>query len=315
VCWQCEACGRHEHASQRLGLEQATTTAMRELICLLGISSGSFAHAGLAMKKLLGVSLSTPTMATLCEDQGRALEAAPPPADRPVQGTLVGSADGTMVQVRGQGWRELRAWRFDDELGRRHSGAALEDAAAFLPRLRQQALGQHADQVQRFVFLSDAAEWLRQGVAEHLPEARPHVVDIFHANQHLHDAAKAIYGEGTAAAAAWARRWCDELYTRGGQPVWDRLRHTRFDQEHRQAALRQLLEFLRRHAQGMDYPAYRQQKIPISSGPMESTCKQLGRRLKGPGMRWRSDNLTPMAHLLSLWNDRRWDGYWAKAAA
>jgi len=50
----------------------------------------------------------------------------------------------------------------------------------------------------------------------------------------------------------------------------------------------------------MDYPRYRREGIPISSGPMESTCKQLGLRLKGPGMRWREDNLTPMATLISL---------------
>lgn len=64
----------------------------------------------------------------------------------------------------------------------------------------------------------------------------------------------------------------------------------------------------------MDYPRLRRQNLPISSGPMGSTCKQLGQRLKGPGMRWREDNLTPMAHHISLWTDQRWDRYWQSAA-
>jgi hypothetical protein len=320
VCWQCESCGRHEHASTRLGLDgSATTTApMRELICLLGLSQGSFAHAGLALDKLMGLTLSTPTIAAMCEEEGRCIEASVDDDDAAmglVQGTLVGSCDGTMVNTREEGWRELRAWRFDDDRGRRGSGAALENAGTFTPRLRQEALRHHADQVKRFVFVSDAAAWIKDAVAEHLPEASDHVIDIYHAYQHIHDAARTIHGEGTDAAHAWARGWCDELYTRGGRAVHDRLRHARFREPHRQEALDQLTGFLDRHADRMDYPRYRRENIPISSGPMESTCKQLGRRLKGPGMRWRTDNLTPMAHLLSLWNDQRWNNYWRKSAA
>lgn len=320
VCWQCPppqrgGCGRHEHASQRLMPEPRTTGPMTELICLLGLS-GSFAHASLACGKLLGVRLSTPTIAGMCEEAGRLIEADDQAAKprRLVEGTLVGSTDGMMVHTREQGWKEMRAWRFDDDRGRRASGAALEDAQTFTPRLRQAALDQHADQVASFVFVSDAAEWIRQGVAEHLPEAGEHVVDIYHAYQHIHTAARQVHGEGTPKAAAWARRWCDELYTRGGQAVWDRLRRARFKHPEKQEALDPLLGFLRRHKNRMDYPRLRRENLPISSGPMESTCKQLGQRLKGPGMRWRSDNLTPMAHLVSLWNDQRWDTYWQKAA-
>jgi hypothetical protein len=260
------------------------------------------------------IQLSTPTVAHLCEEEGRAIEAADPPPDRLVRGTLVGSCDGTMVHSREDGWRELRAWRFDDDAGRRASGAALEDAAAFTPRLREQALQHHADQVDRFVFISDAAAWIGQAVAEHLPEASEHVIDIYHAYQHIHETARQIYGEGAEQARSWAKRWCDELYLRGGRAVRKRLQHARFRVPEQQAALERLLAYLQRHEHGMDYPRYRREAIPISSGPMESTCKQLGRRLKGPGMRWRTDNLTPMAHLISLWTDQRWDPYWKPAA-
>lgn len=325
VCWQCPpadprhsgrgGCGRHEHATQRLMPDAGYTRPLRELLCLLGIS-GSFAHASLAGEKLLGVKLSTPTIATLCEETGRLIEADEQvrKPDQPVLGTLTGSCDGTMVNTREEGWREMRAYRFDDDRGRRCSGAALEDAATFIPRLRQVALDQQADQVRSFVFVSDAAEWIRQGVAEHLPEASEHVVDIYHAYQHIREAARQIHGEGTPQARAWAKRWCDELYTRGGQAVWDRLRRARFKKPHQQQALKKLLGYLHRHHPRMDYPRLRRQNLPISSGPMESTCKQLGQRLKGPGMRWREDNLTPMAHLISLWNDQRWNQYWQSAA-
>ena len=316
VGWSCPGCGRYEQASQRLWPHGLFSRPMQELLCLLGVTQGSFEQAGRACEKLLDVRLSVPTLAALTEEEGRRVTQQEDTAvARPVRGTLVGSCDGTMVHAREDGWRELRAYRFDDDGGRRLSGAALEPATQFVPRLRAAALSQHADRVERFVFVSDAAEWIKQGVAEYLPEAREHVIDIYHAYQHVHEAARGLYGDGTPMAQSWARRWCDELSRRGGRAVWDRLRRARFRQADQQEALRKLLGFLDRHATHLDYPRYRREEIPLSSGPMESTCKQLGRRLKGPGMRWRRENITPMAALISLWNDERWDTYWRPHAA
>lgn len=314
VYWVCPGCGGQGHAADRLSSHTLLTPPMRELVCLLGVTQSGFAHAATACRKLLGVTLSTPTIAAATEEEGRRALAVDTPAERLVCGTLVGSCDGTSVNTREEGWRELKAYRFDDDHGRRLSGAALEDAASFMPRLRELALCQHAEELNRFVFVSDAAEWIRLGVAEYLPEVSDHVVDLYHACQHIHEAARAIHGDGTPQAAAWARRWCHELDTRGGEAVWDRLRRARFQEPPRQAALDTLLGYLQRHKARMDYPRYRREGIPISSGPMESTCKQLGLRLKGPGMRWCEENVTPMATLIGLWCDQRWDRYWQTAA-
>lgn len=313
VYWVC-GCGHREHTVDRLCVEGSFTRPMQELLCLLGVTQSGFARAADVSQKLLGVKLSPTTISQLCHEAGRRCAACDPPATRAVCGTLVGSCDGTMVHTRQTGWRELRAYRFDDDRGRRISGAALEKAEQFIPRLRQVALDQQADLVKRFVFVSDAAEWIRQGVAEFLPEAQEHVIDIYHAYQHVHAAADVVHGQGSEKARCWAKQWCDELYLRGGQAVHDRLKHARFDTPQRQAGLDKLLAYLQRHAPHLQYPRYRQANIPISSGPMESTCKQLGLRLKGPGMRWNIDNIDPMANLISLWNDHRWDQHWKKVA-
>ena len=313
IYWVCR-CGQREHTVGRVCGGGSFTRPMEALLCLLGVTQSGFAHAADVSRQLLGVKLSPTTLSQLCHEAGRRGAASDAPPTRAVCGTLVGSCDGTMVHTREAGWRELRAYRFDDDRGRRISGAVLEKAQRFIPRLREVALSQHADQVKRFVFVSDAAEWIKQGVAEFLPEAQTHVIDIYHAYQHVHAAAAVIYGQGSERALAWAKRWCDELRLRGGRAVRDRLKHARFDTPQRQAALDQLLAYLHRHAPHLDYPRYRRDHIPISSGPMESTCKQLGLRLKGPGMRWNRDNVDPMAHLISLWTDKRWQQQWNNAA-
>ena len=71
--------------------------------------------------------------------------------------------------------------------------------------------------------------------------------------------------------------------------------------------------YLRRHQDRLDYPHYEAQGCPISSGPMESMCKQLGHRLKEPGMRWSTANVTPTATLVSLWINEEWDNAWRRA--
>jgi regulator of protease activity HflC (stomatin/prohibitin superfamily) len=66
--------------------------------------------------------------------------------------------------------------------------------------------------------------------------------------------------------------------------VWHSLRRVRHKEPARQEALDALLGYLDRQADRLDYPTYERFGYPISSGPMESFCKQLGQRLKGPGM-------------------------------
>jgi len=75
-----------------------------------------------------------------------------------------------------------------------------------------------------------------------------------------------------------------------------------------------LLTSLDRQAERLDYPTYKSLGYPISDGPMESFCKQLGQRLKGPGMRWSIRNIDPMAALVSLWANDEWDRHWEGVA-
>lgn len=313
VYWMCPGCGVNEHGADRLLGDELLTTPMRELTCLLGVTQGSFADASAVCRKMLGVRLSGTTIAAKTEEEGRRVLAGMPvgaSVTRPVSGPLVGSCDGLMIQTREEGWKQTWSYRFDDDKSLRISGAALEPAEQFFPRLRAAALRNQADLIKQFHFVSDAATAIKDGVAQFLPEVTEHVIDIMHAYQHVHEAAGLIHGQGTPAAEAWARRWRDELYLRGGHEVWRRLSRARFKVDQRQQALEALLGYLRRNDRYMDYPRYLKENIPISSGPMESTCKQLGLRMKGRGMRWSKQNVTPMGTMICLWNDRRWDDYW-----
>ena len=308
--WYCRDCGG-QHALETLAGGSASRV-MRELLCLLGTGLASFAKAEAASKKLLGVTVSEAFIRRLCQREGRAAQVRPAPMDAKEPTDLVGSCDGTMVNTTQAGWKELKAYQFRHS-NHRHGRAYLESSDRFLPRIRRAAVAMKAGRARRLFWVSDAAEWIDKGISKQLPMAK-RIVDIRHAKQHVHEASRKIFGEGTSRARQWAERYCRELRQYGGWTVWNSLRRVRYKDSERQEALDALLTFLRRNANRMDYPTYERAGWPVSSGPMESFCKQLGQRLKGPGMRWSMRNIDPMAALVSLWANEEWDTHWQSAA-
>jgi hypothetical protein len=308
--WYCSDCGG-QHAADALARGSASAM-MRQMLCLLGTAMSSFAKADLAASKLLGVRVSENYIRRLCEAEGRQVDLPPPevPQDRSVD--VTGSCDGTMVHTRQDGWKELKAFRFSFD-GHAYGRAYLEPSNVFLPRIRRAALAMHVGRADHLFWVADAAAWIEKGLTVQWPDAIQ-IVDYWHACQHVHEAARGLFGEGTPKAKQWARRYCEELRTYGGWALWNSLRRVRYKNGDRQAWLDALLGYLERNADRMDYPTYERAGWPIGSGPMESYCKQLGQRLKGPGMRWSRQNIAPMATLVSLWANGDWDRHWQTAA-
>jgi ribosomal protein L37AE/L43A len=306
--WYCSDCGG-QHAADMLAPE-SSTRPMQQLLCLLGTSMASFAKASFAGKKLLGVRVSDATIRRLCYQHGRKVPIAPVPVE-PTK-DLVGSCDGTMVNTRQTGWRELKAYQFRYD-SNKHGRAYLEPSKYFVPRLRKAAIALKAGDAGRIFWVSDAAEWIDKGVQKQLPMAF-RIIDIWHAWQHIHEASRDIYPDDEDKARRWAERYCEVLEDSGGCALYRKLRHARYVQAKRQQAVEKLRSYLLKNASRMEYPEYKREGYPISSGPMESFCKQLGQRLKGPGMRWDMGNVSFMANMVSLWANEEWDRHWKTVA-
>ena len=68
------------------------------------------------------------------------------------------------------------------------------------------------------------------------------------------------------------------------------------------------------HASRMDYPQYRREGFPLTSSLMESTVKQVSRRVKGSEKYWSSVGGEGMLRLRgeSLSDDEPLNGYWSR---
>lgn len=308
--WYCRQCGG-QHALETLSSGSASGV-MRELLCLLGTAMASFAKAEMACVKLLGVRVSKAYILRLCRREGRSVPLRPTEMDAERPMDLIGSCDGTMVNTTQKGWKELKAYQFRHGK-HRHGRAYLESSDRFTPRIRRAAAALKAGRARRLFWVSDAAEWIDKGIEKQLPAAK-RIIDIWHAWQHVHEASRGVYPNNESKARAWARRHCADLEDDGGRKLWRRLRQAKYAEPARQAAVEALRAYLLRNADRLDYPTYKARGWPISSGTMESFCKQLGQRLKGPGMRWSIDHVAPMAALVSLWTNEEWDTHWQSVA-
>ena len=303
VYWRCPSCGDCGHAAEEL-LGESMSGLMRGLVCLLGVSLASFDKAELVSRRLLGVAVDDDRIRRLCLREGwtAARQEDTPPVPVKPGGELIGSCDGTSVRTRETGWREVKAYRFEHEDGC-HGGAYLEKAEVFVSRMVQAADQLGASGAGRRLFLSDMAVWITQAVSQKMPDWK-HIADYWHACQHIHQAGEKIYGKESPEARKWSGYWSRRLRRYGAAGVDERIRKTVmcYQDPTQQRAVLELVRFLQRHEQQMDYAAYEKQNWTISSGPMESFCKQIGQRMKGPGMRWSVKNVTPMAAMVSRWS-------------
>ena len=163
----------------------------------------------------------------------------------------------------------------------------------------------------RQVVLGDGAAWIWNFAAEHLPGAIQ-IVDIFHAKQHLFDAARAIYGPGTDLARQWGKQRRDELD------------HGRFDhlltalQEHAHSCpdTQRTLDYFTNNRNRMRYSDFRAQGLCVSTGVLEGGCKSvIAARLKGGGMHWTVNGANAVIALRCAIRSNRFDDFWERRAA
>jgi hypothetical protein len=78
--------------------------------------------------------------------------------------------------------------------------------------------------------------------------------------------------------------------------------------------LEETITYVTNNRQRMDYPEYRRLGLPISSAPVESTIKQINRRVKGSEKFWLTTGAEAMLQLRSaqLSQDDRWRRNWLR---
>jgi len=316
--YHCAACG-HGWSVAETVLEVAPFTrlsdGLRAWLVRLG-ATAPFRDAAAVLAELTGLELSPETVRHHTVDAGLALrvaedaavatvertrEAAEPVAAAP--GTLLAEADGTMLRFL-DGWHEVKVgvvggWA-DQVVNEPSYVAAREPAERFGGRLLAEAARRGALAIEGWegglsgralavlptaVVLGDGAPWIWNLADEHLAR-RVEIVDYWHACEHLHTLASALFGDGER-ATAWARARAGDLLAHGAEAVLAQLRDVRAPAPEAAAVLRLERSYFAKHAERMRYPLFRDDGLPIGSGAIESAAGHVVQhRMKRAGMRW-----------------------------
>jgi hypothetical protein len=153
--------------------------------------------------------------------------------------------------------------------------------SAFALRVIREATRRGCSGARRHVVLGDGAPWIWNLATEQFPAA-VQIVDRYHANAHLSDVAKSVYGSGSDLGQQWAHSRCTELKAGQIDAVLTALAvHSTRDEA------RKCGDYIRTNRGRMRYEEFHAAGLCTSTGVVESGCKRaIGVRLKRGGMFW-----------------------------
>lgn len=206
---------------------------------------------------------------------------------------------------------------YDPDKTHRYAAGTRGDHTVLGRILRREGSKVKIDEAQHKYSVTDGAEWIAHQYAVQLPMLEENILDYYHLRDHVIAASHVLYGEGTAKARCWREEMMGLVWEQGSLVMLDRLGN--YSRRHRSGAkaeaLRALREYVGKRVHMTDYPSYRQLGYDCGSGPTESFCGTLTKRLKGRGMRWDADNAEAMMALAGLYYSNLWPDFWAKQRA
>lgn len=188
---------------------------------------------------------------------------------------------------------------------------AIESSTLFGWRMYAEALRRGLEQARRIIVLTDGARYNRTIAQTHFANA-VHIVDLFHAYEHLNALAQTRRGAQAKAPQAWR-----DLLEAGNIRALVRKAGRRMPAS---AATRKLLGkqlgYFENNADQMRYAEFRAENFFVGSGVVEAGCRAvIGQRLKQSGMRWSVRGANAIIALRCCILSGRFEDFWASRSS
>jgi hypothetical protein len=348
--YHCRECGHgFAPRDEQLGMPGTSLSpGLAEMIARAG-AEVPFGKAAALVKDLAGVAVSAKTTERSAEASGAAARAAaeaesaairgrrivPLPPAGPVPDMLYVEVDGTGVPVRAAetegrrgkgedgsaGTREVKLARLftvsrlgDDgrpatDPGSSSYVATFDGKDALAPLVQAEYLRRGGGHHRQVVALGDGAAWIWTMAGDLYPHAT-HIVDIYHAREHLHDLA-AHLAFITPDPPAWLAGRLAELDAGDIEALIAAARACPLDGI-KASELDTKVGYFEHNIHRMRYARYRRLGMFTGSGHIEAACKQIVvQRAKQSGMHWTVAGATSIIALRTQHASGRWDELWS----
>jgi hypothetical protein len=194
---------------------------------------------------------------------------------------------------------------------------AIETAEEFGKRLYVEAWKRGWSRAQKKVVIGDGAEWIWNLAEQHFPGA-VHIVDLYHARQHLWELVRKLHPHDEARQKAWIRVHQKRLLDKGKiEELVAAIRTLHSTNPEVAEKIRSEADYFETNTERMRYPKFRRQHLFVGSGVIEAGCKTvIGSRLKQSGMFWTVHGANAILALRCCHLNGRFEDYWeARRAA
>jgi hypothetical protein len=184
---------------------------------------------------------------------------------------------------------------------------AIESSTLFGWRIYAEALRRGLEQAHTVIVLTDGQRYNHTIAQTHFPQA-VHIVDLFHAFEHLTLIARLFWGPEAESPQAW-RDWLEagdisRLLKQAGKRLPSSAKSSK--------SLRKELGYFDHNAPYMHYADYRKMKFFVGSGVIEAGCRTvIGERLKQSGMHWSVRGANAIIALRCCIMSGRFEDFWA----
>ncbi len=184
---------------------------------------------------------------------------------------------------------------------------AIESSTLFGWRIYAEALRRGLEPAPTVIVLTDGARYNHTIVQTHFPQA-VHIVDLFHAYEHLTAMAQILWGPEPKTPQTW-RDWLEAGDIR--RLLRQLGKRLPASAPSKKSMLKQLCYF-ENNAPQMRYAEYREKKFFVGSGVVEAGCRTvIGERLKQSGMRWSVCGANAIIALRCCILSGRFEDFWA----
>lgn len=290
---------------------------MLDIMCYSG-QQKVFEEASGNIHKLLQIEVNAKQIERVCHHYGECIEQAQSKAieegatfDNPDKQRSYVMVDGSMIFTREEGWKEIKLGRIfqKDSCIQINANRRMIETSQYVSHLGNhqdftRKMEYYLDSIDEKIVIADGAKWIWNWVESIYPEAIQ-ILDFFHAKEHLFNFAHLQFGD-----EAEKKQWTEEqtllLLNDEVEQVIVHLKHIKPKKKTR-TPLKQLITYYQTHKGRMKYKTFREKKLLIGSGPIESAHRNvIQQRLKLSGQRWTTKGAQQVANLRVMHKSNNW---------
>ena len=188
--------------------------------------------------------------------------------------------------------------------------ATMSNAVEFGGLLRKEAFRRNMAGALKVVFLGDGATWVWEVARVNFPGA-VHILDFYHAADHLGELCDALYCKGSDKSKSQSETWRARLKEDGIDEIIAAAQAALPRSGPRRKEAKKQIAYFQKNRDRMLYATFRAEGYFIGSGVVEAGCRiVVGQRLKQSGMFWSSSGAQNVLSLRSALLSNRFDSYW-----